>query len=104
MTATQVNILQITLALLMMICSAYAGGRVHQWYRHSMERDAAFREGYNHASESLFPLAARSMHQKADALGVEAASLAAWPDASPSLDDKRTTHLLHLYGGRHSAS
>ena len=62
MTATQSDVLQIALAVLLLIFCAYAGGRVHQWYRQSFERDLAFREGYQQASHTLFPLASRSMH------------------------------------------
>jgi hypothetical protein len=47
------------------IFCAYTGGRVHQWYRQSLERDTAFREGYDQASRALFPLASRSLHGQA---------------------------------------
>jgi hypothetical protein len=47
------------------IFCAYTGGRVHQWYRQSLERDTAFREGYDQASRALFPLASRSVHGQA---------------------------------------
>ena len=57
-TAGQVT-LQISLAVLLVIIIAYAAGRVHQWYRRSVEQDEAYREGYNQASLTLFPLAVR---------------------------------------------
>jgi hypothetical protein len=41
------------------VLCAYSGGRVHQWYKHSMDRDGAFREGYNHGYRMLFQLATR---------------------------------------------
>ena len=52
--------MQVALAVAMVIFTAYATGRVHQWARQSLERDEAFREGYNLASHALFHLAARS--------------------------------------------
>ena len=51
------------------IWCAYGIGRVHQWYRHSMERDRSFREGYNHGYQALFPLAARDGRSAADLTG-----------------------------------
>ncbi|GAA3343254.1 hypothetical protein GCM10020358_81290 [Amorphoplanes nipponensis] len=55
---------QIALAVILVIVTAYAAGRVHQWYRHAFERDVAYREGYNQASRTLFPLAVRGMPGK----------------------------------------
>lgn len=51
------NLIQIVLALAFVIASGYASGRIHQWYRHGLERDHAYREGYNHASHSMFTMA-----------------------------------------------
>lgn len=51
------NLIQIALALAFVIASGYASGRIHQWYRHGLERDHAYREGYNHASHSMFTMA-----------------------------------------------
>ena len=45
--------MQITLAVAGVIMTAYAAGRVHEWYRHVHEREQAFRDGYNQASHSL---------------------------------------------------
>ena len=55
---------QITLSVIFVIVSSYTAGRMHQWYRHSFERDVAYREGYNQASRSLFHLAVRNMPAK----------------------------------------
>ena len=52
-------------AVAIVIFTAYAAGRVHQWYRHGFEREEAFREGYNQASHALFHLATRNMSGKA---------------------------------------
>jgi hypothetical protein len=51
------NLIQIALALAFVVASGYASGRIHQWYRHGLERDHAYREGYNHASCSMFTMA-----------------------------------------------
>jgi hypothetical protein len=50
----------LTLFLIALAVSAgYAGGRLHQWYRHALERDNAWRDGYDQASGTLFKVAAR---------------------------------------------
>ncbi len=51
------------------VLSAYGAGRVHQWYMHSMDRDRAFREGYNHGFHALFPFAARESRPTAQPSG-----------------------------------
>jgi len=60
MHAPAVLVAQFTLAIALVIFSAYAAGRVHQWYRHSFEREVAYRDGYNQASQALFHLAIRT--------------------------------------------
>jgi hypothetical protein len=40
-------------------CTGYAAGRVHQWYRTGVDRDDAYRDGYDTATRSVFSLAAR---------------------------------------------
>lgn len=60
MNATYSIFLQVAFAIMLAIFGAYVGGRVHQWYRQSNERDSAFRDGYNQASHALFPLATRT--------------------------------------------
>ncbi|GAA2685139.1 hypothetical protein [Actinoplanes palleronii] len=52
--------LQIVACIVISTVLAYVGGRVHQWYKHSLDRDRSFREGYKHAYQALFPLASRS--------------------------------------------
>jgi hypothetical protein len=51
--------------LISMLC-AYYGGRVHQWYKHSMDRDRSFREGYDNGYHALFVVAARNTQPAAD--------------------------------------
>ena len=64
MTAPGNNLLQVALALAFVIASGYASGRIHQWYKHGLERDQAYREGYNQASRSMFDMAIRSRSGK----------------------------------------
>jgi len=61
MPATASSFYEVLLPTLLLVAGAYFGGRIHQWYRHNMDRDDAFREGYNHAYHALFSLAARSV-------------------------------------------
>jgi hypothetical protein len=60
MTAPGNSLLQILLALAFVIASGYASGRIHQWYKHGLERDRSYREGYDHASRSMFDMAVRT--------------------------------------------
>ena len=53
--------LQVMFAVAIVIFTAYAAGRVHQWYRHGFEREEAVRDGYNQASHALFHLATRNV-------------------------------------------
>ena len=62
--------LQVMFAVAIVIFTAYAAGRVHQWYRHGFEREEAFREGYNQASHALFHLATRNITGKGAAADV----------------------------------
>jgi hypothetical protein len=50
---------QIIACIVISILCAYGGGRIHQWYKHGMDRDRSFREGFNHGYHALFPHAAR---------------------------------------------
>jgi len=45
------------LAFALIVASAYVSGRIHQWYRNVLEREQAYREGYDQASHSLFDMA-----------------------------------------------
>ncbi|MCY1141761.1 hypothetical protein OWR29_27505 [Actinoplanes sp. Pm04-4] len=60
----------IAYVLLSVLC-AYGAGRVHQWYMHSMDRDKAFRDGYNHGYHALFRLAARRGRAAGDRHGYD---------------------------------
>jgi hypothetical protein len=51
--------------ILLMIILCYAAGRLHQWYRSGMDREDAYRDGYNQATKSLFGLATRLVRHQA---------------------------------------
>lgn len=59
MTAPGNDVLLAMLLVAFTACTGYAGGRIHQWYRTALERDQAYRDGYDTATRSLFSLAAR---------------------------------------------
>ncbi|RZU50166.1 hypothetical protein EV385_1931 [Krasilnikovia cinnamomea] len=94
-------VLQVALSVVLVILTAYAAGRVHEWYRHSREREAAYRDGYDEASHSLFRLATRTgssggaaqnRSRPADVVPIDA--------ARPSRGDNReaTTYRLRPIG------
>lgn len=57
MTAPESHLLHLLFSLGLVVPSSYVAGRVHQWYTHSLRRDVAFRQGYDHASHAMFDLA-----------------------------------------------
>jgi hypothetical protein len=60
------NAFHIIAYILISMLFAYCGGRIHQWYMHSMDRDRSFREGYNNGYHSLFAVAARNTQSTPD--------------------------------------
>jgi hypothetical protein len=52
--------LELALALIVVIAGGYAAGRLHQYSRRKTEQADAYREGYDQASETLFPLTVRT--------------------------------------------
>ena len=60
MTPPESNILQVLFVFAFALCTSYAAGRVHQWYKHALDRDEAWRGGYDRATHSLFNLATRA--------------------------------------------
>lgn len=58
------SFLQLILALAFVIASGYASGRIHQWYKHGLERDHAYREGYDQASQSMFAMVTSSVPRR----------------------------------------
>lgn len=59
--------MQAFFVLVFALCTAYAAGRMHQWYKQGFERDQAWRSGYDSATRSLFQLATRSRRELAKA-------------------------------------
>ncbi|BCJ55162.1 hypothetical protein Asp14428_66370 [Actinoplanes sp. NBRC 14428] len=59
MTAPGHDALLITLLAAFTACTGYAAGRLHQWYRTGLDRDEAYRDGYDTATRSVFSMAAR---------------------------------------------
>ena len=72
MTAPGNTILIVVLFALLVACTAYASGRLHQWYRTGQERDEAYRDGYDTATRSVFTLAARVIGPRRDRTAAKA--------------------------------
>jgi hypothetical protein len=53
------QLVALTATILLLGLACYGFGRVHQYFRQGMERDVAFRNGYNTATKSLFHEAIR---------------------------------------------
>ena len=70
MSATLLTVLAVIIA-----CTGYAAGRLHQWYREGVDRDEAYREGYDTATRSTFSLAARLVGPRRDRSGVRASAV-----------------------------
>jgi hypothetical protein len=56
MTAPGNGPLFLALTLSILMSSAYAIGRIHQWHRHGLARDEAYRRGYDRASMSILTM------------------------------------------------
>jgi hypothetical protein len=67
---TDSSVFQIIVYIVISVSAAYGVGRIHEWYKHSIDRDKSFREGYNHGYHALFPLVARGTWPAADLTGV----------------------------------
>ncbi|WP_430779949.1 hypothetical protein [Actinoplanes sp. G11-F43] len=59
MTAPGNGPLWFLLTLAVVVSSCYAVGRVHQWHRHGLDRDEAYRIGYDRASRSILGMTAQ---------------------------------------------
>lgn len=80
------SLIQALFALAFVIATGYASGRIHQWYRHGVERDQAYRSGYNLASNSMFDLALRKRTETSPAPAAD--------DAPAVLDTPRRVHAV----------
>jgi hypothetical protein len=75
MTAPGNYLLYFLLTLAIVMSTGYAVGRIHQWHRHGMERDRAYRTGYDEASRSIIKMMG-DPNQSGRPLSVTAARLA----------------------------
>lgn len=48
------------IAMILLVLLTYLAGRVHQFFRQTVEREMAYRDGYNTATRALFALATRA--------------------------------------------
>lgn len=60
MTSPDSSFINVVFGIVLLMSVMYATGRLHQWLRQGAERDNAFREGYDKATESLFTVATRT--------------------------------------------
>ena len=74
MTAPGNYALLITLLAAFVACTGYAAGRLHQWYRTGLDRDEAYRDGYDTATRSTFSLAARIIGPRRDSAAMRASA------------------------------
>ncbi|OJF14330.1 hypothetical protein [Couchioplanes caeruleus] len=65
-------------------CIGYAVGRLHQWYRTGLDRDEAYRDGYETATRSVFSTAARLIGPRREARGTAAVRSATVAPAAPA--------------------
>jgi hypothetical protein len=59
MTAPGNSTLVFSLLAVLVACTGYAAGRLHQWYQTGRDRDEAYRDGYDTGTRSTFSMAAR---------------------------------------------
>jgi hypothetical protein len=75
--------LLVTLLAVFTSCVGYAVGRLHQWYRTGLDRDEAYRDGYETGTRSVFSTAARLIAPRRAARGTAPVS-SATPPTSPA--------------------
>ena len=75
--------LLVTLLAVFTACAGYAVGRLHQWYRTGLDRDEAYRDGYETATRSVFSTAARLIAPRRAARGTAPVTPVAAPPAAP---------------------
>jgi hypothetical protein len=109
MTAPGNGYLLTVLMIVFTACSAYAAGRIHQWYRTSMDRDEAYRDGYDTATQSLFSVAARAVRpgrtdNRAARGTATVTSILAAPGAVPEAEPADAVEAVadSHQGGRHT--
>jgi len=65
------DLIQVLLGIGFSIAICYALGRIHQWHRDGAEREQAYRNGYDLASDAMFDMAMR--RQSAESVALPAA-------------------------------
>lgn len=48
------------ISIILLVLLTYLAGRIHQYFRQTVERETAYRDGYNEATRSLFAMATRA--------------------------------------------
>jgi hypothetical protein len=86
-TSPDSQIFTIIFGITLLASIMYASGRVHQWYRQGLDRDDAFRDGYDRATRSLFALATRATKASEDATAV-VRPISAAPSARHRAEDR----------------
>jgi hypothetical protein len=74
MTAPGNATLLLTILAVFLGCTGYAAGRLHQWYRTGLDRDEAYRDGYDTGTRSTFSMAARIIGPRRDKTGIRASA------------------------------
>lgn len=87
MTTPEANLFTIAFGIVLLMSIMYACGRVHQRYRQTIDRDEAFRDGYDRATTSLFSLATRTSKATNDAQAV-VRPISAAPSARHRAEDR----------------
>ena len=75
--------LLVTLLAVFTACAGYAVGRLHQWYRTGLDRDEAYRDGYETATRSVFSTAARLIAPRRAARGTAPVTAVPGAPAAP---------------------
>lgn len=59
LTTLRQDLLAPAMATFLLVLMCYIAGRIHQFFKQTIEREQAFRDGYNIATKALFGLATR---------------------------------------------
>ena len=95
MTAPGNSTLVFSLLAVLVACTGYAAGRLHQWYRTGRDRDEAYRDGYDTGTRSTFSMAARIVGPRRDktlvraSARVHASASATDPSTSDAADESQ---------------
>jgi hypothetical protein len=90
------------MAILLLVLMTYLAGRIHQFFRQTVEREMAYRDGYNQATKSLFALATRMAKGQPPAPEEKPEPLRGY--ASVPADSRRQLPARHRAPGRRKPS